>query len=213
MFHVCQNCGMWRRDKIIDPTGPVAICPECGHQHPFKMLPLLIVSGAGGAGKSSVCQALAGKIDEAVLLEGDIIWRPEFNQPDDAFRGFFEAWLRIAMNVGQSGRPVVLFGAGMGVPANMEPCIHRRYFSRLSYLALVCDDDLLAERLRARPEWRGCADPAFIAAHQQFNRWFREEGPTTAPGIDLLDTTNVSPADTASQVAAWIRNQLSRDKA
>ena len=79
MFHVCQNCGMWRRDKIVDPTGPVAICPECGHRHPFKMLPLLIVSGAGGAGKSSVCQALAGKIDETVLLEGDIIWRPEFN--------------------------------------------------------------------------------------------------------------------------------------
>ena len=70
---------------------------------PSRCSPLLIVSGAG---KSSVCQALAGKIDEAVLLEGDIIWRPEFNQPDEGFRGFFEAWLRIAMNVGQSGRSV-----------------------------------------------------------------------------------------------------------
>jgi len=50
-------------------------------------------------------------------------------------------------------------------------------------------------------------------AHQQFNRWLWEEGPTTAPGIDLLDTTGVSPEDTASQVAAWIRSQLSKDKA
>ena len=112
------------------------------------------------------------------------------------------------MNVGQSGRPVVLFGAGMGVPANLEPCIHRRYFSRLHYLALVCDDDLLADRLAARPAWRGCADPAFIAAHQQFNRWFREEGPTTPPGIDLIDTTHQAPDETAAQVAAWIRAHL-----
>ena len=117
------------------------------------------------------------------------------------------------MNVGQSGRSVVLFGAGMGVPANMEPCLHRRYFSRLSYLALVCDDDLLAERLRARPEWRGCADSAFIAAHQQFNRWFQQEGAFGQPPIDLLDTTGVSPEDTTNQVAAWIRSQLRKDKA
>jgi DNA-directed RNA polymerase subunit RPC12/RpoP len=211
MFHVCQRCGMWRRDKRIDPTGPYAICPECGHRHPFKMLPLLIVSGAGGAGKSSICQALAGAIEEAVLLEGDIIWRPEFNKPDENYRGFFEAWLRIAMNIGQSGRPVVLFGAGMGAPANLEPCVHRRYFSRLSYLALVCDDAVLAERLRMRPEWRGCADPAFIAAQQRFNRWFREEGAFGNPPVDLIETTGVSPAETATQVAAWIRSELRKD--
>ena len=46
MFNVCDNCGLYRADKIIDPAGPYAICPECGHKHTFRYLPLLIVAGA-----------------------------------------------------------------------------------------------------------------------------------------------------------------------
>ncbi len=46
MFNVCYQCGQYRADKIIDPSGPAAICPECGHRHPFRKLPLLVVGGA-----------------------------------------------------------------------------------------------------------------------------------------------------------------------
>ena len=127
MFNVCHSCGLYRADKIIDPSGsgPCAICPDCGHKHPFQQLRLLIVSGASGAGKSSVCQALPGKLDHIVLLDSDILWRPEFNKPENKYRDFFETWLRMAKNISQAGRPVVLFGAGMGVPENIEPCVER----------------------------------------------------------------------------------------
>ena len=50
-------------------------------------------------------------------------------------------------NIAQWGRPVVLFGAGFGVPHNIEPCVERRYFSSVEYLALVCSDASLAVRL------------------------------------------------------------------
>jgi hypothetical protein len=60
MMNVCYQCGLFRADKIIDPTGPYAICPECGFQHSFLYLPLLIVSGASGTGKSTVCNVLMG---------------------------------------------------------------------------------------------------------------------------------------------------------
>jgi pimeloyl-ACP methyl ester carboxylesterase len=54
MWNICWHCGLYRADKQIDPDGPAAICPECGHRHPFRQLPLLLVSGAGGAGISTV---------------------------------------------------------------------------------------------------------------------------------------------------------------
>ena len=126
-MNICFRCGAFRADKIIDPDGPYAICPECNYKHPFLQLPLLIVSGASGTGKSTICRAMTGTVQLAVLLDSDILWREEFDRPQTSYRAYFEMWLRLCKNISQSGRPVVLFGAGMGVPENMEPCVERRY--------------------------------------------------------------------------------------
>ena len=212
MTNVCFSCGEYSPDKRIDPSGPYAICPQCGHRQPFRRLPLLIVSGASGAGKSSVLRHLTGRLDPVVVMEADILWRPEFNTPEDNYRAFCETWLRVCKNISQSGRPVVLFGAGMGVPENIEPCVERRYFAGVHYLALVCEDEVLAERLRSRPQWRKCDDPAYIEADVQFNRWFKERGSQQEPEIELLDTTGISVEETAQQVAEWIRGKIDADQ-
>jgi hypothetical protein len=74
-------------------------------------------------------------------------------------------WLRLAKNISQVGQPMVLFGAGVGVPANLEECVERRYFAVIHYLALVCDDAVLEQRQpgrnrrsRRRLDWR----PAWV---------------------------------------------------
>ncbi len=211
MFNVCWECGIYRADKIIDPDGPAAVCPECGHRHPFRQLPLFLVSGASGAGKSTVCQDLLGRFDEAVLLDADILWRREYDTPADHYRSFFETWLRVCKNIGQSGRPVVLFGAGTGVPENLEACIERRYLGKLHYMALVCEDDVLVERLRRRPEWRGCATPEYLKAQTEFNQWFRSQADIPGSPIEMLDTTRAVSSDTAGKVAAWIRSKLGEE--
>jgi hypothetical protein len=146
---------MYRVDKIIDEAKSQAVCPECGHRHAFIRSPLLLVTGASGAGKSSVCRRVQGALAEAVSFDSDILWAPHFENDG---RLFCETWLRVCKNTAQAGKPVVLFGAGTGVPENLEPCVERRYFSALHYLALTCDDDLLAERLRRRPAWRRTVD-------------------------------------------------------
>jgi hypothetical protein len=205
MLYVCNHCGAYRVDKLIDPDGPYAICPECGYEHYFRYSPLLIVSGASGTGKSAVFIHLIGKINSVVALESDIIWRTEFNQPEDGYRNFFESWLRIAFNIGQSGRPVVIFGAGFGVPENLEGLVERRYFSAIKYLALVCDDLELNNRLLKRPTWRGITDN-FVQSQIQYNRWLKEIGSQGIPPVDLINTSNVPLERTVNQVRQWIQN-------
>lgn len=207
MFNICPACGAYHADKTIDPAGPFAICPACGAATPFHRLPLLLVCGASGAGKTVVLQTLLGHVGAAVLLEGDLLWRPEFNSPSDNYRDFYETWLRLAKNINQAGRPVVLFNAG-AIPANVEPCVERRYLARTHYLALVCDETLLAERLRARPSWRGSADEDFVAAQLAYNRWLRENGAAQEPPLALLDTSAAAPGETAATVRAWIARCL-----
>lgn len=207
-MNVCFNCGIYRADKIIDPEGPNAVCPGCGYKHLFKQLPLLLVSGASGVGKSAVLQQLLGTITTAVLLDSDILWREEFNQPENNYRNYFETWLRISKNISQSSIPVVLFGAGIGVPENIEQCVERRYFSDTYYLALVCEDVVLSERLMSRPDWRETSDPEYIKAQIKYNNWFKENHNKVDPPIDLLDTTTVPVQETSDKVNAWIQEKI-----
>ncbi len=200
MINVCVQCGQYHVDKVIDESGAFAICPSCGHAHPLVRLPMLVVCGPSCTGKSTVCHALTGQLHQVIILEGDILWSDAFAHPEGDYRAFFEAWLRIAKNIGQSGRPVVLFSAG-AIPPNLEPCVERRYFADVHYLCLICDEQILTERLLSRPKWRGSGEETFIKDQLQFNRWCKKY---QGPHWQLLDTTAEPPAATAQQVSDWI---------
>lgn len=217
MFNVCPNCGAYRANKTVVPVNggahpPLrelaqAICPECDHTHTFYRLPLLVVAGASGTGKTEVCRRLAGSMASVVHLEADILWQPVFDTPDDHYRAFGETWLRMAKNIAQSGHPVVLFGAGFGVPENLETCVERRYVGDIHRLALTASAAALEARLRARPAWRGCSED-FITDQIAFNRWFETTGPTLTHPIDLLDTTSQAVGETVVAVRRWITTKL-----
>ena len=205
VFNVCDACGAYRVDKIIDESQDHAICPECGHHHPFIRSALAVVSGASGSGKTSVFRRMQATVTDFVVLEGDILWGPHF---ESAATIFFETCLRVCKNVAQAGRPVVLGGAGMGGPGNLESCVERRYFSTLHYVALTCDDAVLAERLCCRPTWRQCGNDKYVDEHVRFNRWFKERGSEASPPIDVIDTTTDSVEQTTTRVVRWVRGRL-----
>lgn len=206
MFNVCARCGSYHADKAIDPTGPFAVCPQCSNPHPFRQLPLFVVTGASGAGKSSVCLELAKRMEDVVVMDSDILWRDEFIGKDPDYRQYREMWLRVCKNISQCGRPVVL--CGCAVPSQFEPCVERRYFTALHYLALVCDDDVLAERLKARPQWRNADIDEYIQDHVKFNHWFKDNALLNEPQISLLDTTGIEVNRTVESVQTWIREKM-----
>ena len=203
MFNACENCGVQPNRPTIDEGG-AAVCPHCGHRKSFRRLPLLLVGGPAGAGKSAAGALLLGELTEAVVIESDLLWRREFNTPEDGYQNYFSLWLNLASHITQSGRPVALFGAGFAVPHSVEPLPERRLFSAAHYLGLVCDDEVLAARLRRRPKWRD-DDEKLIGEHLKFNHWLKENAAAATPPVTLLDTSHAPPEETAARVADWIR--------
>jgi rRNA maturation protein Nop10 len=212
MFNVCPQCGEYCVEKVIEPCEPgsakaaYAICPFCHYAHRFLRQPLFIITGASGVGKSTACLALVPILNECVVLESDILWGMIQATPEDNYRDYRNTWLRLAKNIGQSGRPVVL--CGTAVPEQFETCPERRYFSTLHYLAMTCDESLLAERLRQRPAWRHSVSATFVERMLEFNGWLKTHAGKTNPPMTLHDTGHCSPAETVEEVAGWIRQRL-----
>jgi 2-phosphoglycerate kinase len=200
MFTVCPYCGEYAEEKEIDPTGPFAICPFCHHAHRFLQQPLFIVTGPSGAGKTQICLNLVSQLTECVVLETDILWGLVDHQ------NYANAWLRLAKNIGQGGRPVVFCGTVL--PEQLESCTELRYFSTLHYLALVCEDTALQARLLQRPPWRKSGTPEALEQMLQFNQWLKEHAAQTIPPMILYDNTHRTIQETTDDIARWIRERL-----
>jgi len=78
----------------------------------------------------------------------------------------------------------------------------------LYYLTLVCDDELLVERLKLRPEWRQTHTPEFLEDMMQFNRWLKANASLTRPPMTLYDTSHGDVDETVTYIAKWIRERL-----
>ena len=207
MFNVCPRCGEYSVEKTIDPAGPFAICPFCQYAHPFLQQPLFILTGPSGAGKSTVCLALVPLLrEDCVVMESDILWGAFSGSPENDYSQYRNLWLRVAKNIGQAGKPVVL--CGTAIPEQFETCPERRYFSTLYYLAIVCADELLKERLQQRPQWRKSGTDSGVREMIRFNRWLKANAATTNPPMTLYDNSNQSIQETTSYVARWIREKL-----
>jgi predicted kinase len=206
MFNVCSQCGEYSDRKTIDPSGPFAVCPHCGHPHRFVQLPLFVLTGASGSGKTTIALHLVAALPECVTMESDILWGAVAATADDDYRGYRNTWLRVAKNIGQSGRPVVLVGSALA--QQFEACPERRYFTEIHYLAVVCDNEILAQRLRDRPAWRRAGTTEFIADMCTFNAYLRDNAGSFTPPMATLDTGLQAIEESTTAVIAWVRERL-----
>ena len=203
MYGVCADCGA---SGAMD--GPVAAdsiltCPECGYEQPYLRLPLFVVVGASGAGKSTMAKDLTA-LDEApaaVYLDSDILLIEPF--AGNGWEEYRETWVWLCFNIAQSGRPVVLFGGGD--PGDYASVSWMRFFSDTHYLALTCGPDELERRLRDRPAWRGSAEPEFVARQLDWNASLMTGSRPGGHTWDALSTSGRHQDDTARGIALWMR--------
>jgi hypothetical protein len=179
-----------------DPAAPIFRCASCGEVTEVQALPLFVVTGASGVGKTTVTPLLCRLLPACAVFEGDLIaqvaalgW--------DTWR---DTWLRIAHGLAQGGRPTVLCTSLL--PSQLESLPARKLLGPIHFCNLDCPDDVLAARLRARPSWRHSGTEEVILDHQRFAAWLREHIDPT------WDTSTLTPGETAERIAAWVRPRL-----
>ena len=70
MLETCAKCGNHGWDKIIK-DGHIT-CPKCNHTWKFKSLPLFVLSGCSGVGKTTTAIHIMQKSDSVVVLDADV---------------------------------------------------------------------------------------------------------------------------------------------
>lgn len=207
MYDVCSNCREYSENKPIDSTGPFVVCQICGYKHSFLQLPLFVVGGVSGTGKTTICLELTSKFTECVVLDSDLLWRAEFATPENNYYSFRSTWLEIAANISQSGRSIALFG--IADPERFETLPARKYFSTIYYLLYTCGEKELVQRFQARPIRRQSHTPAFVEAMITFNRNLQAMAKTTQFPVTYFDTGDVSIRETSDYTKCWIQQKLS----
>jgi len=202
---ICRACQTWII-PFVDKQARTLGCPDCGYLEQRQLLPLFIVTGPSGVGKTTIVPELQCLLPDWLVFETDILWDSHGD-----WNTIKCNWLHIANFLAQSGRLTILCGTMQ--PMELESCPSRIFFSTIYWLALHCDPQLLADRLRARPVWRGC-DEDFIARHQQYLQWFVDNATTAfEPPLTLLDTTNTPVVQTAQQIRDWAVDRWRQEQA
>jgi hypothetical protein len=143
----CMTCGP---EAVLDrdPAAPILRCASRGAVTEVPTLPMFVVTGPSGAGKTTVTAPLRRLLPECVVFEGDLVLQVAALGWDVCR----DTWLRIAHGIALNGKPTVLCTSL--IPSHLESLPARKLLGPIHFCNLDCPDDVLAARLRARPSWR-----------------------------------------------------------
>lgn len=191
----CMTCGPAAALER-DPGAPVLRCPRCGDVQRVPALPLFVVTGASGAGKTTVTGPLRRLLPDCAVFETDLTLQVAALGLDT----WRDTWLRLAYGMALNGRATVLCGSFL--PDQLDSLPARKLLGPVHFCNLDCAGDVLAGRLRARPPWRHSSTDTAIAEHRRFAAWLR------AHIQPSFDTSVLTPGETAEHIAAWVRREL-----
>ena len=114
-------------------------CRECGAEWEFQSLPLFILTGCSGVGKTTTAIEIIRKKVDFVVFDADIFagfinWNDE-----ESCNSWVELIENISKDIMQSGKPVLWTMAGC--LERLPKAYNSRYFSEIIVLALVTDEN------------------------------------------------------------------------
>lgn len=170
-------------------------CPVCAGAAPRSDLPLFVVAGVSGSGKTTVLEELRPRLRAMEIFDVDVI----LHVAALSWETWRNTWLQLAGAIALNGRPTVL--CGTLTPDQLADLPARRLIGPIHFCLLDPGHDVITSRLRARPAWRGCTEK-FIADQAGFAAALR------AQITPVFDTGTLSVGESAEAVACWVRGLL-----
>ncbi len=200
MIEICIHCGNQKGKKEM--IGNKIRCPKCGAEWEFRSMPLFILTGCSGVGKTTTAIEIMRKKVDFVVLDADIFscfvdWENEKSCND-----WVETMVNISRDIMQSGKPVLWTMAG---------CLDRfpkasgsSYFSQIYCLALVCENEALRKRMQ---EGRKITNENWINSSCDYNRYFMEHDRIGDLEYEKIDITEMEPKEVAGYLVEWVRQR------
>ncbi|MFC6456773.1 MULTISPECIES: AAA family ATPase [Paenibacillus] len=156
----------------------------------MNKIPLFIVTGASGVGKTTVMQELRTIMPEFDVFSTDL---DNFGTTASKLghQDRFNILFHFANAVAKSGRGTIICGTLL--PWAAEKCDTYSKFSEVCFINLHCDDATRNHRLRNR------ADKAIwtedkLKEHEEFAQWLIHNAETAYnPPMPTIDTTSTPP--------------------
>ena len=200
MIAVCQVCGNHDWDKEVQ--GNVIYCPRCGNKWNFKKLPLFILTGCSGVGKTVTARKLQEETQELVVLDADMFYNIMPHETESDYYDQVEQMESLSKNINQCGRPVLWAMAGN--IDKISRTYHYRFFETVYILALVCEEQSLQNRMM---KGRGINDREWIQSSIDYNHFFKTHRQIGEMHFDVLDTEGKDVSRVAKEVGVWIKTK------
>lgn len=200
MIGICAKCGNYDWDKTVTETE--ITCPKCGHSWEYKRLPVYVVTGCSGVGKTTAVQTIQQMTDEFVCLDADMFYNIMQPKTDEDYAAMVEQVLSLSKNLSQAGKPTVWAMAG-----NIDKLAHaygKRFFTEIRVFALTVDEPELRRRMT---EGRGITDPNWIQSSVDYNNYFRTHETIGDTKYEWIDCTGMDVRKVAERVLDWLKTR------
>lgn len=175
----------------------------------MKKIPLFIVTGASGVGKTTVMQELRRILPEFDVFSTDI---DNFGTTASKleYQDRYNLLFHFAYAVSKSERGTIICGTLM--PWDAEKCDTYNKFSEICFINLHCDDATRSHRLRNREDNAMWTDE-MLKQHEEFSKWLIENADTAYnPPMPTIDTTSTPPSQVAEQIKKYVLDKWNKQK-
>ncbi len=201
MIGICEKCGNYGWDKEVE--GDKITCPRCGASWKFKKLPLFILTGCSGIGKTTTAQHIQKECQDIVTLDADMFYNLMPSETDEDGYAQVEQIGSLTKNIAQSGKPVLWTMAGNLDKINGT--YNRRFFSDVYVLALIASKEDVQKRMS---EGRFITDQNWIQGSVDYNNYFRTHNSLGDISFETCNTEGKSVPEVAEEVKKWMFSKI-----